>query len=179
MARLGVSTRAERRWAAAVREHNKALAGFTQAARRLSEAEWGAEIRPGAWTRGQIAEHLALAYEGLLRELAGEAPIRVVGSPLQQRLLRWFLLPHMLFHRSFPIRSRAVRELRPSGEPLDRGVALRRLNDAGGRFVLQLDAARHNGGARLHHPYFGAISPTRALRFCAVHVEHHTRQLRG
>lgn len=172
------SGRADAKWSAAAEEHRAALRGFLEAARGVEEGRWARPLAPGKWSPAQVAEHLALTYEALLREVGGGSPMRLRLSAAHRALLRWLLLPHVLFHRSFPLRAPAVRELRPAdGAHPGRDAVLPRLEALGERFERELDAARRAGGGRVTHPFFGTVPPVKALRFCAVHLEHHRRQL--
>ena len=165
------------RWDEAVEEHRAALAAFIDAAEELGDEAWRAPYKPGKWTRAQIAEHLALGYEAILRELSTGEAMRPKVGPWQQTLLRWVVLPHILFHRSFPLRSASPREIRPPEVTMPRPQLLRRMRELGERFEHELDLARRDGGGWLTHPYFGRVGPVKAMRFVAVHIEHHTRHI--
>jgi len=165
------------RWDEAADEHRTALAAFLDAAESLSDERWSEPWVPGKWTRAQIAEHLALAYEAALRELATGEAMRARVPRWRQTLLRWVVLPHILFHRSFPLRAVSPREIRPPESTRSRREQLRRLRDLGERFEREVDAARRKGGGGISHPYFGRVGPVKGMRFMAVHIEHHTRQV--
>jgi uncharacterized damage-inducible protein DinB len=165
------------RWDEAVDEHRTALAAFLDAAEALDDEAWRAPWRPGKWTRAQIAEHLALAYEAIIGELRGGPPMRAKGPKWRQTLLRWVVLPHILFHRTFPVRAMAPRETRPPEVTTGRAQLLARMRDLGERFEREMDLARRAGRGGLTHPYFGRVGPVRSMRFVAVHIEHHTRQV--
>jgi len=169
-------SRADARWRRAVEEHRDAVRRFVATAEGLDADAWSRPRPGGKWSPAQTAEHLVLAYEAVLRELSGEPGIRprVVGA--RQRLLRWVLLPHILFHRSFPLRAASPREIRPPESHADRAALLARMRELAARAERELEAARSTG-ARITHPYFGALPALPALRFIAVHVEHHLRQL--
>lgn len=169
--------REDPRWDEAVDEHRAALAAFLDVAEQLGDEAWDAPWAPGKWTRAQIAEHLALAYQALLHELATGEGMRPRLPPFRQKLLRWIVLPHVLFHRSFPVRVASPRETRPPEVTMPRPQLLARLRDLGERFEHELDLARRAGGGSLTHPYFGRVGPVKAMRFIAVHIEHHTRQV--
>jgi hypothetical protein len=87
------------------------------------------------------------------------------------------VLPHILFHRKFPVRASAPREIRPADDIPPRDAILRRLRTRAEEFEDELDRTRRAGGGHLTHPYFGRVGPIKVLRFCAVHTEHHQRQL--
>ncbi|MFL5540850.1 MAG: DinB family protein [Longimicrobiaceae bacterium] len=165
------------RWDEAVEEHRAALAAFLDVAERLREDAWNAPWAPGKWTRAQVAEHLALVYEVAIRELTTGQGLRVRVTGVRQRLLRWILMPHILFHRSLPLRVVSPRETRPAEVTAPRGAVLRRLRELAVRWEVELERAMEAGRGGLTHPYFGTIQPLKAMRFMAVHIEHHTRQI--
>ena len=169
--------RTDRRWDEVLEEHRDAIAGFLEVASRLDDGAWGEPWAPDKWTRGQVAQHLVLVYEALLKEVRTGERMTTRMPRWRQNMLRWIVLPHILFHRSFPGRPRSPREARPA-EPLPPcAEVLRRLRELGERFETEVTQARRNGGGGLTHPYFGTIEPVRGMRFIAVHIEHHTRQI--
>lgn len=172
--RDGARPRRPRGWERAVREHRAALDAFLEAVERQPSARWRQPVAEQGWTPAQIAEHLALVYEAVLAEMGGGAGMRARVGPAMRTLLRWVMLPHILFHRSFPVRARAPREARPSGAGLEQQAVRERLSGLAERVERALAAAP---AARVSHPYFGRLTPVPALRFCAVHIEHHRRQL--
>jgi len=170
--------RAEARWHAAVEEHQVALAAYLDAAARLSDAAWTRPWRSGRWTPAQITEHLVMTYRVFIGEVNGGPAMRLKLTPFRRRVLRVFLLPHMLFHRTFPRGAVAPRELRPEQAPLpEKARALEEMRELGERFEREAVRARAAGRDRVTHPFFGEIDLTRGMRLCAVHLEHHTRQV--
>lgn len=169
---------AESRWQAALAEHRAAIAGYADAVRALDAGAW---MRPRAaekWSPAQITEHLTLSYRAFLKEARGEGGMKMKVFGLRLRLLRWFLLPHILFHRTFPAKAVSPRELRPLEGSPDREGAVAELVATAAEAEREIEAARRRPGAVLTHPYFGGIELARGLKFAAVHVEHHTRQVR-
>ena len=166
------------RWEAAADEHRIALATYLEAADRVPPAAWSLPRAPGKWSPAQITEHLSLAYEAGMRELDGGGAMAARLPGWRQTLLRWVVLPHILFHRSFPVRAPSPREIRP-GEACapDRRAALARLRELAERFEHELDRARRAGSGQLTHPYFGIVPPLKAMRFFAVHLDHHRAQV--
>jgi hypothetical protein len=165
------------RWPATIGEHRRALAAYLETAAALAEDAWDQPSAPGKWTPAEITEHLTLAYEALITEAREGKPMQVRLPAWRRALLRWVLLPHILFHRSFPLRAPAPREMRPAVPLAARGEALARLKDGGERFEREVLAAHGRGVKVLTHPYFGGIGFRRGFRFVAVHVEHHHRQI--
>ncbi|HEV7590333.1 MAG TPA: DinB family protein [Longimicrobium sp.] len=165
------------RWDEAADEHRAALAAFLEIAEGLRDDAWSSPWGPGKWTRAQVAEHLALTYEIAIRELTTGEGLRVRVTGVRQRLLRWILMPHILFHRSLPVRVTAPREVRPPEATAPRAAILRRLRELAVRWEAEMERAIRAGGGGLTHPYFGTIPPVKAMRFMAIHIEHHTRQV--
>lgn len=160
----------------ALREHGDALAATVDTMLEIDPEAWERPWAEGKWSPAQICEHLVLTYEGAIRDLAGDGTVRAKVGPRWQRALRWFLLPHILFHRNFPLRANAPREWRPEGQGIDAAEAASSLPEVAQRF--ETEAARaYEEGRSLNHPYFGSVDALRALRLAAVHLEHHRRQM--
>ena len=160
---------AKRKWERAVREHRAALSSYLLFAGAIRPEAWDRPLAEDRWSPADVTEHLALAYVAMLRELAGEGAMEPRVSPLRQTLFRWFLLPHMLFHRSMP-RVRAPREMRPGPAEGGQQPALDRLRELGLQFEMRLAG---DPGATVTHPYFGRLGRVSTVRFCALHIEHH------
>lgn len=144
---------------------------------RLDEAAWLRKPAPDKWCPGQVAEHLVLGYDALLRELEGQGGMRVRTSWWKRRLLRLRFLPMLLKQGRMPTGAPAVRELRPGEQPAARATLLETLRERARRFELELTRAFEAGGGRVTHPFFGPLTAPQALRFVAVHIEHHRKQI--
>jgi len=161
-------------WERLCREHRDAVDDFIDTALRIPASAWNAPLRPGGWTPAQVAEHIVMAYEVFVGQLAGDPPMKRIASPMMQRMLRWFLLPHVLFHRSFPVRAGAPREVTPDGPGIAQDTLEPRLRAASERLDRDIRVATLS---HIRHPYFGPVPMRRALRFIAIHTEHHQRQI--
>lgn len=171
------SPRNQARWDAAADEHEVALAAYLDTAASLSADAWERPWGEGKWTPAQVTEHLTRAYEALLAELREGRAMELKMAPWRRTLTRWILLPHILFHRSFPLRAPSPREIRPQEVRGGRDAALQALRAGGETFVRELAAARLQGHAGLTHPYFGKVEPIKVLRFVGIHIEHHRKQI--
>jgi hypothetical protein len=170
--------RAESRWRTAVDEQVAALAAYLDAAERIPDAAWMQPYAPGKWTPAEITEHLTMTYRVFIGEVNGGPGMRLKLTPFRRRMLKLLLLPHMLYHRTFPRRAPAPRELRPDAASLQpKARALADMRALGDRFIAEAEKARAGGWDQVTHPYFGAIDLTRGMRLCSVHIEHHTRQI--
>lgn len=162
------------RWERAAAEHRTALQSFIEATHDVPPELWHSPLGPDRWTPAQVTEHVALSYEFLVAELAGGPSLRLRAGPIKRRFLRWFLLPHMLFHRTFPRTARSPRELLPGDIGVAQLDAASRVSSSAHRFEHEL---RSDPRARITHPFFGAVGSRVALRFLALHTEYHARQL--
>ncbi|MBB4634838.1 DinB family protein [Longimicrobium terrae] len=170
--------RADARWSAALEEHQVALAAYLDAGQTVSDAAWTQPWAPGKWSPAQITEHLAMVYRVFITEMTEGVGMRMKLTPFRRGVLRTLMLPHMLFHRTFPKAAPAPREVRPVAENLpSRTAALADLRALGERFEHELSVARASGRPGLTHPFFGVIDWNRGVRLAAVHLEHHTRQI--
>jgi hypothetical protein len=160
--------------ARAAREHRAALDAFLQTAAGIPPERWSEPLGAGRWTPAQVAQHLLLVYEVLLSQLAGGPPLPMRAGPLKSRLLRWFILPHILFHRSLPRGVSAPPAVAAVGEGIERGALAARFQATAERVEGELRATAHR---HFVHPLFGRVPLPRALPFLAVHMEHHRRQL--
>jgi hypothetical protein len=167
----------DRRAAAALEAHRAAVAAYLETARALAKDAWERPWAEGKWTPAQVTEHLSLAYDALLADIVEGRPMKAKLPRWRQTLLRWVLLPHILFHRSFPVRAPAPRETRPAEARAPRDEALRALAALSERFEAEVAAAGARGFRHLTHPYFGAVDLRKALPFVSVHIEHHRRQI--
>lgn len=162
------------RWERPLREHRASIERFLETTARVPAERWSLPLGEGKWSPAQVAEHILLAYEVVLRELNGAQGIRVKVGPVVERLLRWVVLPHILFHRSFPLRARSPRVTTPSADGVPRDLLPGRLRELAEAFERQ---ALARPDETLTHPYFGPLPMPRAVRFVAVHNEHHARQM--
>jgi hypothetical protein len=170
--------RADARWHAVVEEHQVALAAYLDTAARLPDAAWARPWSAGKWTPAQITEHLTMTYRVFIGEVTGGPGMKLKLTPFRRTVLRTFMLPHMLFHRTFPRGAPAPREVRPPDGPLPpRAQALAQMRELGERFEREASRARAGGFTHVTHPFFGPIDLRRGMRLAAVHIEHHTRQL--
>ena len=63
--------------------HHEGVSRFVDAALRLDDVAWQARAAADKWCPGQVAEHVALTYDRLLKELFG------VGEPPRIRVPFW------------------------------------------------------------------------------------------
>lgn len=167
----------EAEWQRRCNEHRRAIGGFVAQVDRLEESAWLRRPAPDKWCPGQIAEHVLLTYDALLRELDGGVGMRARGSWWRRLILRRRLLPALLKEGRFPPGAPAVREIRPGESPRPREVVVAELRERAARFEERLARAFAAGGGRLTHPFFGTLPAPDALRFVAVHTEHHRGQV--
>ncbi len=153
--------------------HHEAVQGFLAAARAVPPEQWGRPRAGGKWSPGQVAEHIALAYEASGELLRARAP--VAGAPrLLRPVLRTFLLQPVLWLGRFPAASKAPAELAPGASPAAAPVLLDRLEAAAASFESDAGAARSK---TVEHPAFGRLPLVDLVRLMEIHTKHHHQQL--
>ncbi len=162
----------------AVLAHRESIGEFLSLAERVPPVQWAVPLQLGKWSPAQEVEHVALAYEIFGTEVAGGVGMKPMVPAARQHLLRWFVLPGILFTGKFPGRPRAPREVRPTGATVVKEVQLERLRAAVDACERSWRLARRERPRqRLSHAYFGTLSLDDALRLMTVHTRHHGRKL--
>jgi hypothetical protein len=155
-------------------DHRDSIEEFSAAARAVEAAAWERRPAPDKWSPSQIAEHLRITYDVILRELRGGAGIRVRLPWWRRSLLRATVLRGIVRHGRFPGRAPAVREIRPGDGPYERAATLAALADLSQAFLREIEA---HPDKRLSHAFFGRMAAPAGLRMLAAHNRHHAAQL--
>jgi hypothetical protein len=163
----------------AVADHRAAVESVADALRRVELSAWRVPVRPGKWTPAEIAHHLALSYGPPLSELSGGPGYAVRVPWWKRRLLRWKFLGGIVRRGEFPAGAPAPRETRPGADTLGQPESVGRLRDAASLFERRLAEASAGRRLRLHHAYFGPLTPRQTLKLLAAHAYHHEKQLPG
>ena len=173
--------RDERRWTAALAEHDEALRAFVAACERIPADRWHQATAPGKWSPSEVVLHVRHAYE-LARDATNGGPgMRLRVSPLRAWALRTMLLPLLLRWKRLPEGVPAPREVVPdstTSSQLTPHASTEALLRSAQRAATELRrAADHRPLPRLVHAYFGALTPRVALRMLSTHTWHHARAL--
>jgi len=163
-------------WQERLDGHREAVARFVKDVEALETERWEKRPAPEAWCPAQIAEHVLIVYEVAARELQGGSGMRVRTGFWMRVFVRWKFLPQILRDGRIPKGAKAVREIRPSDTPRARQLFLEQFPKAAAAFETEIARARDRNG-HLTHAIFGKLSARDALRFVAVHLENHRRQL--
>lgn len=162
----------------AERLHAKAVEDLLATAARIPDMRWKAPRAEGKWSPAETLEHLAIAYDVLLRELDTGVAMKVVTKAWQRIVLRLTIIPRILGRGTFPADARAPREVRPQMPAVDRASAVASFRGKADRFASRIRETRlSRPRTRLTHAYFGRSSLVNALLFTARHIDHHRRQL--
>ena len=163
-------------WQQRIDGHREAVGRFVKDVETLDPSLWEKRPRPDAWCPAQIAEHVLLVYEVAARELQGGSGMRIRTGFWMRTFVRWRFLPQILRDGRIPKGAKAVREIRPSERPRARNLFLEQFPKAASTFENEIVQARDRNG-HLTHAIFGKLNTPAALRFVAVHLDHHRRQL--
>ena len=164
-------------WEAVQQLHATAADEVVATAERVPADRWLQPRAEGKWSPAEVIEHLTLAYDVLLRELAG-GPGMVIRTKLWQRLLlRFTMLPKILRGGGFPAGARAPRETRPVLTTTDQRTAIAAFRDRASQIAAAAVEAEKRGGVKLTHAYFGRASVCNSMLMCARHLQHHQQQI--
>lgn len=159
----------------AIADNRAAVEDFIAAARALDPAGWTRARVQGAWTAGQIAEHLSLTYE-YSRDIVLGTPKG--GAPRVLRpFLRRLVVDSTLKAGKFTRKGKAPAMFRPSATPSAQPDATARLSKAVTEFEGAIRSGHPEARHTLVHPYFGTLKTIDYLRLQAIHTRHHRAQL--
>jgi hypothetical protein len=150
---------------------------FVQTLEVVADARWTMPTKPDKWSPAEVAEHLVLTYEAVLRELGGGVGMRLRLSWWMRLYIRARYLRPLLKYGRFPERAPAVREVRPAGPPRGKAELVTRFRERARAFDEGICAAHRKGGFRMTHPFFGRLDTSDSVRLVDVHIEHHRKQL--
>ena len=171
----------ERRWTAALAEHDRVIREFLTVCQRVAPADWQQAPIPGKWTVAAVVLHVCRAYELGRDAMAGGASMRLRVSPRVAWFSRTLILPVVLATKRFPRGARSPSEVVPDAAEsllLMPEAAAQRLERVAGEAAQALrSAAGHRPAPRVTHAYFGPLSPHATLRLLSAHTRHHARAL--
>ena len=160
----------------ALAENRAAVSEFIGTARGLDATQWTTPRAEGAWTPGQIVQHVAIVYE-YSRDLA----LGKQGGGSLPRFLRPFLrrlvVDSTLKAGRFTRKGRAPVMFKPSASPPRVAEAIQRLEAAVSGLEGAIRSGHPEGRHFVTHPYFGQIPTPDFVRFQAIHTRHHRAQL--
>ena len=172
---------AERRWAAAIAEHEVAIREFQAECEAIAPGDWQRVRAAGKWSPAAVALHVCRAYEFGREASAGGASMRMLVAPPVAWFARVVMLPVLLATGRFPRGARAPREVVPDfDEALARSQreAVVRLEQTAREAAAALRAAaRRRPMPTARHAYFGVLTPYTAFRLLSAHTRHHARGL--
>jgi hypothetical protein len=171
----------DRRWTAALDEHERAVREFRSVVERIPIEQWHRRRTSNAWSPADVTLHVVKAYEIGRDAAAGGPGMRLRVTPLRAWTLRTLLLPVILSTGRFPRGAQAPREVIPdllASSTLQPGPAVARLGQTARAAAsgLRLLAAQTRGKGVVH-AYFGLLTPLAALRVLSAHTRHHARAL--
>lgn len=173
--------RDERRWAAALAEHETAVRALAAACERVAPADWQRSPAPMKWSPAAVVLHVCRAYELGRDAVTGGESMR----PRVSRSFAWFsrtlVLPVILATNRFPRGTAAPVEVVPDAAEaslLRQDAAAARVQRVADQAALALrEASRERPALRFTHAYFGPLSPHGTLRLLSAHTRHHARRL--
>ena len=155
---------------------NRAAVVELVGAAERSATTWTAPCTPGKWSPSQVVEHVVLGLEEGANVVSGAPSI-----PMPPAFLR--PLVRLYFHRIlkkgvFPKGFKAHKAMNPASGPATPAEARIRLEGALARFDQEC-RRRVASGQHVVSTGFGAVSVEDFVRFSALHIRHHCKQMPG
>jgi hypothetical protein len=166
-------------FAKAAADHREAIEALARTVESLDRGAWTVAREPGKWSPAEIAQHLILSYGPPLAELSGGAGFAVRLPWWKRTVLRWTVLPKILYAEKFPKGAPAPKEARPKEGAASPEAASRLLRENAEQFELRLFEVHAARSVRLTHSYFGKLTAPQILKLMAVHAHHHLAQFPG
>lgn len=167
------------KFADAIALHERIAKEMIAAAENITPERWMAPRAEGKWSPAEVVEHVSLAYDVMLSELAGGSPMRIKTKAWQRLILRFTMVPKIMRGGGFPSGARSPREIRPASANSDQRDAIASFRKRATEFDEAVARAHQSGGrVRLTHAYFGKMSLVDSVTLLARHLEHHMKQLR-
>ena len=160
----------------ALADNRAAVAEFAATAGALDAARWSTPRAEGAWSPGQVAQHVAIVYEYSRDIVLGTPPGGSLPRFLRP-LLRRLVVDSTLTAGRFTRKGRAPKMFAPSTAAPPVTEALARLEAAVAGFEAAIRSGHPEGRHYVTHPYFGRIPTKDYVRFQAIHTRHHRGQL--
>ena len=157
------------KWSAVKQFHSEVAAELVSAARSVPPEKWLVPRDEGKWCPAQVVEHLNLAYDVILRELAGGEGMKIRTKFLQRTMLRWTIMPRLMRGAPFPAGVPAPREIRVPVANADQAAVIASFADRAAKLETAATQAEEKGGVRLTHAYFGKSSVAKGS-FCARNI---------
>jgi hypothetical protein len=154
-------------------DNRAAVEEFAATARSLDARQWSTPRAEGAWSPGQVVQHVTIVYE-YSRDVVRGTPSGGSLPGFLRPLLRRFAVDPALKAGQFTRKGKAPGFLRPAAASAPQSDAIPRLEKALREFE---EAIRASNGADVDHPFFGRMTAENYLRFQAIHTRHHRRQL--
>ncbi len=157
----------------AVRFLRDATGRFVQHCSLAANRQWNFRPRPGAWSMGDVAEHVALANRGILTRLSKT----LVGSPIEARVPDIIdeEIPYLFYRGDEP-----PNVATPTGGWTLWTEVAKTFQEHATALLLWVDETHLDLRAYgVAHPVFGLMDGMQWVLFAAAHTERHRAQLIG
>jgi hypothetical protein len=159
-----------------IAENRAAVTEFITTARSVDALRWHTPRAEGAWSPGQVVQHVAIVYEYSRDIVLGTPPGGSLPRFLRP-LLRRLVVDRTLKAGRFTRKGRAPAMFKPSASAPSTADGIARLEAAVSAFEAAIRSGHPEGRHYVTHPYFGRIPTTDYVRFQAIHTRHHRGQL--
>ena len=153
---------------------NRAAVDDLIAAAERSEAGWTTPRAPKKWSPSQVVEHMAISMEQSANVVAG-VPSKFPSLPRFVRPVVRLVFRWILRRQSFP-KAKTPPPFDPAAGPATPAEGRVRLEEAATKFDQKCRTCATDDGA-VESTVFGTVPLDDYVRFQALHVRHHIKQL--
>ena len=160
----------------AIAENREAATRLLATARGVAKEKWAQPVAPGKWSPAQILDHVAAATEVALKAIKGDTSMGSIPRFLRF-IPRTFGFNATIKKGKFPEKQRGPAAFAPStGHPSYEAGKLR-LENALTALEQHTRELAKAGTHSFEHSFFGRVTVADYVRFGALHMVHHEKQL--
>ena len=160
----------------AIAANHESAKRFVARARTVAADQWANPVAPGKWSPAQLLDHVAVSTEVALNAIKGD---KAMGSipRIFRPLARRFILKPTLVKGALPAKMKGPPIFAPSQQHLALEVSANRLDRAIGDLETHVRGLAAQGTELFEHGFFGWVVIADYVRFNALHLNHHEKQL--
>ncbi len=156
--------------------NKEAAKRFLARARTVPAEQWANPVASGKWSPAQLFDHVAVTTEVALNAIKGD---KAMGSipRIFRPIARRFILKPTLVKGELPAKMKGPAIFAPSQQHIALDVSAGRLNRAVTDLETHVRGLAASGTELFEHGFFGWVAIADYVRFNALHLIHHEKQL--
>jgi hypothetical protein len=149
---------------------------FFSRARTVMADQWSNPVAPGKWSPAQIADHIGVSTSVALNAIKGDRSMGSIPGIFRPIVRALFFNPTMK-KGAHPEKTKGPAVFAPSKEHPTLEESEARLHHAISALEAHVRQLAKDGTGTFEHGFFGKLSIADYVRYNALHMQHHERQL--